>query len=240
MCGVIGYFASTHKLEHKNILFRLFTESKIRGLHAFGVHTGKTTLKSNNLKKITQFIEKFNGKRLIGHTRYSTSGDFRVESNNQPILREDLALVFNGVIDMGTKQEMESSHQISLETENDGEIFAQHLSLGGDPVQFVKQVKFSLAALWAKGKKIFGVRNNKRPLWGCKAEGAVFISSTADIFKRSGLQNCFPLEPFTVYDLGRVLNGEQETGIHSISYVNDERWGYRPRTPLSTLRQQQI
>ena len=102
MCGLIGYFASSHKLEHKNILSRLFTESKVRGLHAFGVNTGKTTLKSNHLEDIINFIKEFKGRKLIGHTRYSTSGDYRRAENNQPVLKGDLALVFNGVIDMGT------------------------------------------------------------------------------------------------------------------------------------------
>ena len=50
----------------------------------------------------------------IYHNRYSTSGDFKNHLNNQPIEIGDTSLCFNGVIDMGTKSQMEEKYQIKM------------------------------------------------------------------------------------------------------------------------------
>mgnify|MGYP000618844717 CR=1 FL=1 len=49
---------------------------------------------------------------IIYHNRYSTSGDYKNHENNQPIFNNELSLVFNGVLDMGTKKQIENKYNI--------------------------------------------------------------------------------------------------------------------------------
>jgi len=119
MCGVIGYWTYDPKPEADAAFKRLFSESAVRGLHAFGLY-----------QRYSETIRAFHHDMVfdwklpaIAHARYSTSGDWKNHSNNQPLALSDFVLVFNGVISMGTRKEMEQAFHVELETENDGEIF---------------------------------------------------------------------------------------------------------------------
>lgn len=209
MCGVIGYFSKSPSDDHVALIERLFEASKIRGLHAFGAtaraQDGKLmTFKTTALREIKQWlrgIPRFD--LLIGHTRYSTSGDWRQPENNQPIVVAGSSLVFNGVISQASKKEYEKIFSKTYETGNDGEIFLRKVIDGEDWAQFVREGKFSFAGAFLHNGEAVAIRNKNRPLWSCETADANFLASTQDIFKRAGFSHQTPIEvkPGEVYQI---------------------------------------
>ena len=100
-------------------------------------------------------------------------------------------------------------------------------------MKFLKNNKISFAGLYFKKGGIELVRNNLRPLWYSIQSEAVFIASTRDILKRSGLENFYSVKPNIIHKIGCFF--EQEKRLHKISYRNDEQWGYRPSKQLPAL-----
>lgn len=194
MCGVIGMFAPQPKAVHLDGVVKLFVQSQIRGLHAFGFSYYK-----NGVIKTEKFIsleplfdaladlKKDPPSLLIGHTRYSTSGDWKNPDNNQPIAlpKEDFSLVFNGVITQETKEEYSARLKKTFVTENDGEIFARKVLDGEKWERWIEDNDFSFAGLFLHKGRMLAIRNENRPLWLGNFEGAVFVGSTQDIFLRS-------------------------------------------------------
>ena len=161
MCGIVGYSSQDPKPNHFAILHNLIIESSVRGLHSYGYSFVKDD-------------------KLIYHNRYSTSGDYKNHKNNQPIHIDDMSLVFNGVIDMRTKRQMEKAYNINMETDNDGEILIQRC--GNDKTlieRFVNDIKGSFAGIILDSDNtMFVIRNKKRPCWILEYENATFIAST--------------------------------------------------------------
>ena len=136
---------------------------------------------------------------LIGHCRYSTSGDFKDHRNNQPIVAAGLSLVFNGVISMKLKSEFEAEFGVKCDADNDGEIFLRKIEQGVDPFLFLKETKCSFAGCWIEGGRLFAARNEFRPMHKAEFRGASLYCSTADIFARAGILGCKPLESGSIY-----------------------------------------
>lgn len=166
MCGVIGYLGQPDE----EVWLRLIVQSKVRGLHAFGE-------------------QRVNGAG-IAHTRYATSG-----KTDQPLSLKGVTMAFNGVIDMGTKIQMEKRWSLKLETDNDGEIIMQKVrsvkNLLDEKLlaKFVDEMKGSYAGLWLTADKFIAIRNAARPLWESRPHSnVVYFASTKDILLRSGLK----------------------------------------------------
>lgn len=171
MCGVVGHIGSV-----TSMIDKLVYESNVRGLH----NTGK---------------KEFPGAGVY-HQRYCTSGE-----TNQPLHVDNRWLVFNGVINMGTKEEMEKEYGIEMETDNDGEVILRLCKTPQEAVKFLRDPKITFAGLWIEDGLLTAIRNEGRPLWMTKSFYNPIIASTADIFKRSGFQlgTIEPLEPFKIY-----------------------------------------
>ena len=202
MCGVIGYSCDKPEKKHFDILYSLVYQSKIRGLHSFGFSYYKNGLITKKYHSIDQVKLPFANK-IIYHNRYSTSGDYKNHENNQPIALEDIALVFNGVLDMRKKKEIEKSYNIKMQTDNDGEIIIRLCNLDKYSIQhFVSNTNGSFAGMFlTKNNELFAIRNKNRPLWILKYEGATFYASTRDIFIR--VNNLFEptqLKPNKIYE----------------------------------------
>lgn len=186
MCGIVGYSSADPKPEHFSILHKLIIESSIRGLHSYGYSFVKDdkliTRKYHDLDEIVFPVSN----KIIYHNRYSTSGDYRNHKNNQPIHVDDMSLVFNGVIDMRTKRQIEKDYKINMETDNDGEILIQRCGNDTELItRFVNDMKGSFAGIILdSNNKMFAIRNKKRPCWILEYENAIFLASTRDIFKR--------------------------------------------------------
>lgn len=144
------------------------------------------------------------------HNRYCTSGDYLVPENNQPIVYADkgVALVFNGTVDMGTKEEMEERSGYSLLTENDGELVLRDCC-EGDPFRRIgRETGASFAGIvlgvQADGSPyMYALRNEKRPLWAFETSAGYFIASTRDIASRAKLDNLsgIPVTPYKIMKL---------------------------------------
>lgn len=184
MCGVIGY----HPLEPNDLqveMFgRLFDQSRIRGHHAYGIADPKFVHRGYNWVDVFSWFNPC--VPTIGHTRYCQSGDWKEMQNNQPLRVAQYKLAMNGVIHMGTKEEFETAFNVQCEVDNDSEVFLQRLVGGQDALDFIKGITGSFAATWLDGERLFAGRNARRPLWKCKAFGALWYASTRDIFYRAG------------------------------------------------------
>lgn len=196
MCAIVGFLCSSPTDEAINTLRKVFIESKIRGMHAYGfasIQDGlMSSFKSNTLRPVLEAIHK--PKALIGHCRYSTSGDYIVEANNQPLRYKDEYMVFNGVIDMRTKPEMEKAYGIQMSCDNDGEIMLQTTNRLG-----LLGMNVSFAGLFLNKDVMTFMRNPNRPAYIGFKHGATYIASTADILKRSLISDWVGLEPYEEY-----------------------------------------
>lgn len=207
MCGVVGYSGSQRPADKKQFI-SLCRESCIRGVHAFGIayidDNGKlNVVKSQLFDKVMFAIPTPIPKKIIFHNRYSTSGDASVMSNNQPIYVDGDALVFNGTVDMGTKDEMERRYSVKLQTENDGELVLKSFQKG-DPLKLISSDKVSFAGIFlTQHGRMYAIRNEMRPLWQFDVDGGMFIASTLDIASRSLIptKNGNKIKPLSVVEL---------------------------------------
>ena len=192
MCAIIGFVGYSFSEQAFATLHRLFIESKIRGMHAYGyaahLHSGETEVnKSNQLMPLLKNMSK-TPKLLIGHCRYSTSGDYKNPANNQPLVYKDEFLAFNGVIDMRTKPEMEAAHKIDMESDNEAK---DRMSLLRNEITF--------SGLVLKKDSLQFFRNEGRPAYKASKYGCIYIASTQDILRRC-LLNPEPLNPHEVHE----------------------------------------
>lgn len=205
MCGVIG-FATVNPTEgQRDLLARVIHESRVRGLHAFGLawfnRDGSGALRSHDLKTVSEIaLEKLQVEgpaKVIAHCRYSTSGDWLSLANAQPLTTDRLALAFNGVISMKTKPEFEAEFNVKCRADNDGEILLRKVEQGEDPKEFVRSISGSFAGVMLDLKTgwVTAFRNSRRPLWKAEAAGANFIASTRNIFERAGIAGAVEIQP---------------------------------------------
>jgi len=180
MCGIVGYSPIEPTAEVAPAFARLFTESRVRGLHACGYAKHNYVVRSFNPQDIIDAFDPY--MPSVSHTRYSLSGDWHILGNNQPLVVGDCALAFNGVIHMGTKAEFEAAYGIQCDADNDGEIFLRRKMSARD---FILGMTGSFAGVWLEGTRLYAGRNARRPLWKCEAYGAKWYASTQDIFSRA-------------------------------------------------------
>ena len=191
MCGIIGYWAKEPSPVHSDIMKALAYQSKIRGLHAFGVSWIADDGGIKTSKWLTFPQQEWKGKvwvrrgRAIWHNRYSTSGDWRDLRNNQPIDIGTVAVASNSVITMTPPEEWKRLFGVECETANDTEIFARIIAQGESPAEFVRNITGSFAGVYLWHGEVFGVRNERRPLHWIKAGGATWVISTVDIARRA-------------------------------------------------------
>lgn len=207
MCGIVG-FSGKAGLEDRERFVALCRQSCIRGVHAFGIAwhspaSGLQVFKSTDFDETIKAVPNPLPDKIVFHNRYSTSGDWRMPDNNQPIYVRGNALVFNGTVDMGTKAEMEERYGIRMETDNDGEIVLLDF-LAGKPFSHIGGFQSSFAGIFlGSDGTMTAFRNRMRPLWLFNEVGCKFISSTSDIAARAGFDknNGRPVEPMKLMEL---------------------------------------
>lgn len=198
MCGVVGVWlgadADPAVVAARGVA--LAREAAIRGLHAYGVASrapgGLEATRTFSLPDaLDAFKDRLDGppgpRGVVWHNRYSTSGDWAVLGNNQPLMEGGYALCFNGVIDMRTKAEMEAAHGLELPADNDGYLFL-HWLRGGEAHALAKLegAGAAFAGVWLDADgNLRALRNGRRPLWCARVGGAQFLASTRDIFERA-------------------------------------------------------
>lgn len=214
MCCVIGYRPNLSGLEGERKLFfsKLMSEARIRGTHSFGVaqydSRGRIEwTKTHDLDRLELVVNTFDPcHHMIAHARYSTSGDYTDDRNNQPIVvsehdATEIALVFNGVIHMGTREEFSAEYGVKCVSDNDGEVFVRRLLAGQRPIDFLDNFNGSFAGLWLAEGALSAMRNERRPLWRAEWLDAEWFASTRDIFRRAGIpddhREIWEVEPYT-------------------------------------------
>ncbi len=180
MCAIIGYQDQDY---NKDLVNKLILESSVRGLHAFGFATGEKVYRTLDLQDLIEKINEIKPKKCIIHCRYSTSGDYSVIENNQPLVLENNFFAFNGVISMKTKSEMEKEFNLLLPTDNDGYILMNNL----ENQEFLNKKNISFAGVGIKNNVMYALRNDFRPAWIYSQNKTKIVASTKDIMLRSKL-----------------------------------------------------
>jgi glutamine phosphoribosylpyrophosphate amidotransferase len=237
MCGIIGYKHEGGKPKAVGTFLQaLLLESCIRGVHATGVTTVTKDYKLNTLKEpipAAAFIREhsaiFDNPPKIGifHCRYSTSGDYTDNTNNQPLQNATVALAHNGIVSQAEPSEYKQQYGLpTLGTANDSEIIlarvTQHfwktgqrldqaIILGLQDIDKVLRPIFACVMLDRLGS-LCGFRDEIRPLYRFDIPplGLKGFCSTDDILLRAARAAlpfwdshpiCEALLPFKVYPL---------------------------------------
>ena len=197
MCSIIGYVGEFDK----ELINKIFFNSRIRGLHAFGFsYYQDNQLKTNKYLTYKDFVDDIfaiKPNMFIAHFRYSTSGDYKILENNQPIQLNNKSIAFNGVISQKNKSEMEFEYDLILPEENDGYILINKYN----DKNFVYKKNISFAMVGLENKKLFAIRNDKRPLHIYKGNNKQIICSTKDILNRSGLKETNEITEFQILEI---------------------------------------
>jgi len=206
MCGIVAYKSKNKIPKHIDILLKLIHESKIRGLHSFGYsyldNSHVVTKKAFDLPSSIDDFAQSKATGFIYHNRYSTSGDWKVIDNIQPLSTRDISIAMNGVVSMAPIEEYEKQYGIKCSTENDSEIFLQLLLQDKDPEEIIHQMKGSCAVVWLNGNKVYAIRNSHRPLHYFYKDEAIFICSTSDIAHRAVGAKTTEIKPHKLFNLG--------------------------------------
>jgi glutamine phosphoribosylpyrophosphate amidotransferase len=198
MCAIIGFTGSFDD----DVITKVLYNSRIRGLHAFGYafYDSNGSMRIRKFLDYNHFVENLLQDRpntFIAHFRYSTSGDYMIEENNQPLQYGDFVFAFNGVISQKTKAEMESDTGITLPSDNDGYILAHNINMG-DKLNWLSSSSISYALVGLKNGKLVSIRNKMRPMYLSVQENYSIIVSTKDIFKRSGINSYKEIQPLVL------------------------------------------
>lgn len=195
MCGILGVSFRAKDKESIEFVKKLMYELKIRGIHSFGIAFQNTRIHRYVDKNISIdiFLDLFlnsSAFSFIFHNRYSTSGDNTDENSYQPIVVQGVgALAMNGVLSQATKPEFEQKYGVKCVSDNDTEIFLRKMEQGITIPSFVKaNPDCSFAGVYIKhgDERIFGYRNNKRPLYKGQYKSCSYIVSTLDTIRRAG------------------------------------------------------
>lgn len=190
MCGIVCYFSDKHQKDDWVIIEKVIYNSKIRGIHSFGfsfIENGIiVTKKFFDIDDAMKSLLSIKPNKFIYHNRYSTSGDYKVASNNQPITINDKSICLNGVVSMATKYENEKKYLINLETDNDAEIILKRELSNKQLISY----SGSIAMVMISGGEFYFFRNKNRPAKFAKIGGKI-IASTKDILTRSGVKEVY-------------------------------------------------
>lgn len=192
MCSIIGF----NGIYDKNLIEKLCFNSRIRGLHSFGFSFyDKSILTTKKYLIYNDFIADLNlikPNKFIAHFRYSTSGDYKIIDNNQPLTHHNYSIVFNGVVSQKSKTEMEKEYGIKLKFDNDGYILLEKYN----DENFVKAKDISFAMIALFNGKLIALRNENRPMHYFQDNKTIVFASTKDILSRSGLLISNELMPY--------------------------------------------
>lgn len=248
MCGILGYkFLNHPQLDAMGFIERLFLESEIRGRHASGftiladpgeLETTKAPL------PVSEFILKDRlwkrcktdpPRAMVAHTRYSTSGDWDDNNNNQPLATNRFALVHNGLVSMGTPEEYGPLYGLPLTTANDSEVILKAIwKEKGSIINAMSRVYEVEPPIFACGLLDFDGNvscwaDNIRPLYIFMVPewDLLGFASTKDIIMRAakGVDVIvFKAKPFHVYRLtADAVNKPMRLGFSYPSHPKFER-----------------
>lgn len=189
MCSIIGFKGKYDKI----VLNKIFANSRIRGLHSFGfayydANNALQTFKTLDYNTFIDSINKIAPDLFIAHFRYSTSGDYKILENNQPLMYKNSVFAFNGVISQEKKEIMENQYNIKMPSDNDGYILFDKI-VKDDNAWLKNNKTISYACVWLSNGELYAKRNINRPLYVTEINKNTIYVSTKDIAIRSGIIN---------------------------------------------------
>ncbi len=216
MCGIIGLKVKCESNIDK--LFSFIDTLTIRGIHCYGIawfdgfkYKVYKNFDLNIVKDKLKQIYKL-GNLIIYHNRYSTSGDWKYMYNNLPYGTDKLGYIsFNGVITQQNKLKWKEIYpQIQCVFYNDAQILLRYFDL--DEYIFINFVEnllyrysnWSVASCILKRQRIYGFRNNKRPLYYYNDEELEMFISSIDPIRKYDVQllkNASIIKPFKYIEL---------------------------------------
>ena len=227
MCAIVGLQTTALSMRQLYSLEKLLVCSQIRGRHATGISwvqepgTIHTEIVKGDAKEflsekpLTTLFTEGQPLSLIGHCRYSTS-DLEY---NQPIVKNNLAIVHNGVVTQREPEEwpeMFSFPRGSFLTRNDSEIvllqqakYKAGFCPEDHPLFALPDASLAVLSLDNKGN-VEAYHNKKRPLWMAQPEDTcTFFCSTKDIGRRA----CFPENELSAAKVGAIYRYLPQTKI---------------------------
>lgn len=220
MCGIYGYIGHPTE-QNKNKLLELFTVLGVltepRGIDATGyyglntsVHTEKAPLKASDFFQTKEYLKIFEQpvmQILIGHNRWYTHGDPKINSNNHPFTTSRFGFIHNGIVGQVI---VDVKQQTECDSEKIFRYFLKHIyndhnhftSLEKTMLAF-KQGDFACALVDSKERSLFLFRNEDRPIayHYLKNLNVIIFSSTKTIMKNAFKECNIKLNPKDILDL---------------------------------------
>ena len=168
MCGIFGLVTKENVFNNKvakSIVNDLLLLSESRGKDSSGIATVqsgeiivyKEPLSASKFIKQDKFHNlfksDFNKYSLIGHARMETNGSFSLSNNNQPIVKDGIVTIHNGII--VNDEELWKTHKsLKREYQVDTEVYNSLLRHNLKSKNFLEALKVTLKEL--KGSYAFG------------------------------------------------------------------------------------
>jgi asparagine synthetase B (glutamine-hydrolysing) len=221
MCGIFGLVArrdaGLRKAEWANALERLFLLSETRGKEAAGIAiaTGRDIIATKDSVSATEmmktgefaqvmssadrwFADTANGPTLaaIGHSRLVTNGLQGIDANNQPVWRDDVIMIHNGiVVNVDELWDREKANGIFPSSQVDTEVIAalitKYRKSGDSPEVAISRVYHDIygetsVALFLRDTASLHLATNTGSLYLCRnaSNNALFFASEKLICER--------------------------------------------------------
>lgn len=208
MCGVFGFVSYNGKGPDQKTLKTIAAATMTRGAHAFGFawldHAGRMRM----FKQSGRIVDHFSllsmvadARVLVGHCRFATHGDPRVNANNHPHPADSGWIVHNGVV--SNHEDLAAEYDLWPTTDCDSEVLG--LLIAGTKGGLISRC--SRTANVAKGPLVvLGVWANPARLVAVRRGNPLFVSETksGEQFYLGSLSHGLP---------GKVTEVRDRTGV---------------------------
>lgn len=267
MCGILGFSKKKDSVIDdvgvERILKHLYSSSEVRGHDSSGIAVvrEKEILVNKRAISAYKYIRTGTYKKLlkdplginavIAHARMETNGSFSKSENNQPVVKDGLLSVHNGII-VNDKELWEKNPKIKREYEVDTEVFNSLVSLKemeyGNLCKALRQSlselkgSYSIATLFSEFNYLF-LGTNTGSLYYLKgkdylifASEYIFLNSLREKYKKYfGQEEIIQIKPneFLLIDLETLdinvssedldIVSHKERAIKLVDIIEDEK-----------------
>jgi len=227
MCGIGGIYLVGDNQFPVKATQNLFDEMSQRGRHACGAawmwkNSDKPVVfktqgsSTQNLDIISKKISG-NVRYAMLHTRYSTGGSIQNNYNNHPVVRDDIILTHNGVVDDDAVFDyfgIQPNYEVDTECIN----VALRES---NPQWVVENIQGSMSLIWVDTQKsntqLNFITNGRNPLvFARDTQNNLLWASCEDYLNDFDIVNTFHALPFKHYTI-------DEDGVLESRFVSDKR-----------------
>jgi glutamine---fructose-6-phosphate transaminase (isomerizing) len=198
MCGIFGVVASdNNKISVRTLnrlVKKLFEQSETRGKDASGVlavdldeilifkqaQRASVMLKTRSFAKVMDHAEQSFGAgktfAIAGHTRMVTNGSEDNENNNQPVVKDEMVLLHNGIIvnDSELWQKHPECHrQFQVDTEVFGALVTEAMDVGELTPSAIRQAFDSIQG----ANTIAAINSGAEDIWLGTSNGSLYYCS---------------------------------------------------------------